>query len=156
MHAIAPLPRRAVARRAAGLRAWLRQDQLDEALADGADPWTSGELMIRAAELTSPTTRHKLASSIDALVALAEQGPPVSRLVSIRRSAVLAERDTLAALATRLRAPAPVSVTCVALLARLLWQGAGPLYDHAGGDDAIHHEFARCFERLEPALPARS
>jgi hypothetical protein len=156
MHTTAPLPRRAVARRAAGLRAWLRQDQLDEALADGADPWTSGELMMRAAELTSPTTRHKLAGSIDALVALAEQGPPVSRLVSIRRSAVLAERDTLAALATRLRAPAPVSVTCVALLARLLWQGAGPLYDHAGGDEAIHDEFASCFERLEPALPARS
>jgi hypothetical protein len=152
---VASLPRGRVAWRAAGVRARLRRRKLDEALAGGAEPWTSSELVARARELTSPTTRHRLAGSIDALIVLAEHGRLNSPSVPIPRRAVLAKRDALAALATRLRDPAPVGVAGLARLAGLLCHGSIPLYDSAASDEAIRDAIAACLQLLEPALPAR-
>jgi hypothetical protein len=150
---VAPLPRRAVAWWAVRIRARLRRGKLEEALAGGVEPWASSALLVRAAELTSPAMRHKLAGSIDALIALAEHGRLISSSVPIPRRAVLAERHALEDLATRLRDPAPVGVAGLALLARLLWQGSGPFYD--GGQEAIRDAVARCSDRLEPAPSTR-
>jgi hypothetical protein len=154
-HAVASLPRRRVAWRAARIRARLRRRKLDEALAGGVDPWTSSELVARATQVTSPTTRHRLAGSVDALIVLAEHGGLNSPSVPIPRRAVLAKRDALAALAMRLRDPAPVGVAGLARLAGLLWDGSSPLYDSAASDEAIRDAIAGCLELLEPALPAR-
>ncbi len=154
-HGVASLPRHRVAWRAARVRARLRRRKLDEALARGAAPWTSGELVARATALTSPTTRHRLAGSIDALIVLAEHGHVNSPSVPIPRRAVLAERDALAALATRLRDPAPVGVAGLARLAGLLCHGSSPLYDGAASDEAIRDAITGCLELLEPASPAR-
>ena len=51
---------RAVGRRLVRIRACLRRSRLDAALARGADPWSSGELMARAARLGSLSERRKL------------------------------------------------------------------------------------------------
>jgi hypothetical protein len=150
---VASLPRRRVAWRAIRIRARLRRRKLDEALAAGADPWTSSDLLVRAAQLTSRAMRRKLAGSIDALITLAERDRRVAASVPIPRSAVLAERDALEALAVRLRDPAPVGVAGVALLTVLLWQGTGPFYD--GGQEAISDAVVRCSDRLEPTASAR-
>ena len=95
--ALNPLPRRAVARRLARIRAGLRHPRLDTALAQGADPWSTGELMVRAAQLGSLPYRRKLEAGLIALVELAERRQPPSPYLSVRQQVVLAERDALLA-----------------------------------------------------------
>ena len=106
-----------------------------------------------AAELTSLPTRRALAQSIGGLLRLAEHGAYASPYARLRRSAVLAERETLADLANALRAPAPLSVRGIALLARLLDDPSGPLFYPQQADDAIHEAVLECREFLAPALP---
>jgi hypothetical protein len=80
--ALSPLPRRAVARRLARIRACLRDPRLDAALAQGADPWSTGELAARAAQLNSLPYRRKLSAGLIALVDLAERRQPPSPYLS--------------------------------------------------------------------------
>ena len=68
---ISLLPRSVVGRRLASIRARLRRPQLDAALAQGADPWSAPELMVRASQLGSLSERRKLAAGLLTLVALA-------------------------------------------------------------------------------------
>ena len=69
MHGTAPietvghLPRSAIGRRLACIRVRMRRRRLDTALAQGADPWTSEELLVRASELTSLKAPEPLATS---------------------------------------------------------------------------------------------
>ena len=107
--------------------------------------------MVRAAELTSPATRHKLAGSIDALITLAEHGPQRLPEISIAHRDVLDQRDAFCALAARLRDPAPAGVPGLALLAELLWQGSSPVYDSPAQRGAIAAAVARCLALMEPA-----
>ena len=137
------------------MRASVRRGALEDALAQGENPWGNAELMLCAAELTSLATRDKLAGAIDGLLRLAEQGRSLSPYVRLQRRAVLAERETLSHVAERLRGPAPVSVAGVALVARLLSARSSPLFD---GDDsraraAIHDTVTRCWQALTPACP---
>jgi hypothetical protein len=148
--AIGGLPRRGVARTVAKVRARLRRKQLSRALAAGVEPWTSGPLMARAAELTSPSTRHKLAGSIDALIELAERGGSCRPGVPVARREVLAEREAFLALATRLRDPAPAGVAGLALLAELLRPRRGPLYECRARPGAVAEVVGRCLVLLEP------
>ena len=59
---VGPLPRGLVGWRLARMRAFLRRRRLDAALARGADPWSAGELMVRAARLSSLSERQTVAS----------------------------------------------------------------------------------------------
>ena len=146
--ALSPLPRRAVARRLARIRACLRHPRLDAALAQGADPWSTGELAARAAQLSSLAYRRKLSAGLIALVELAERRQPLSPYVSVRQQVVLEERDSLLALAERLGRLEPVEVAVAAQLSQLLSDPSSPAF--VGGSDP--HELAdltsRCLDRV--------
>jgi len=112
--------------------------------------------MIRAAELTAPETRAKLANAIDGLVAVADHPGRVSHTVpyaKIYRSAVYREREALLRLAERLRERTPVSVEAIALLATMLWHKDSPIYDRDRARIAVGNIVASCWDVLEPARP---
>jgi hypothetical protein len=151
---VAPFPKSALTRGAVALRVRLRRHHLQAALADGADPWGSPELMQCAAELTAIDARRKLAEAIDGLICFADHPRTMTPLGRFPRAPVLRERTALLDLADRLRAPAPVSVMGVALVAELLCDGSGPLHhpeDHA--EDAISRAVDRCWQVLAPTCP---
>jgi len=128
---IARLPHSVMARQLTRLRAGLRHGKLDAALAAGQDPWSAADLMVRASALSSPAMRTRLAASLEQLVDAAEL-LPVSRY--IRTGTVLTHRESLLALASRLRERAPVEVAVVARLSKLAWDQASPAYQ--AGDPA--------------------
>jgi hypothetical protein len=147
--AMAPLPRRALARRDLSVRAWLHEEQLDRALADGAGPWESSELLPRAAQLTSHERGDELAESIDALIELAARAVRLPATVPIARRAVLAEHDGLSEVAVRLRQPGPLGVAGVASVSRMLQVTLRSAGAPAGG--RLHDAVVRCLEQLAPA-----
>jgi hypothetical protein len=117
----------------ARIRAGVRRRQLDAALAEGADPWSGGELFVRASRLGALPERRKVAAGLLGLVALAAHQLPASPYLEVRHRVVLEQRDSLCALADRLGEPAPVEVAVVAQLSLLLSDGSSPVY--AGGRD---------------------
>ena len=147
--ALSPLPRRAVARRLARIRASLRHPQLDAALAQGADPWSTGELAARAAQLSSLPYRRKLSAGLIGLVDLAERRQPPSPYLSVRQQVVLEERDSLLALAERLGQLEPVEVAVAAQLSQLLSDPSSPAF--VGGHDPseLADLTSRCLDRVE-------
>lgn len=112
---------------AARLLARTRARALDRALAAGTGADGSSLLALRAARLTSPRARARVADHLDRLLAAAE-APPSRRRVQPRRTAVLAEAAQLRDTAALLRRPAPVYARGVALLTLLLADGTGPAY----------------------------
>ena len=130
---VSPLPRGAVRRRLARIRACARSAQLDAALAQGADPWSSGPLMVRAERLGSLTERRNIAAGLRSLVEFAQCQRSGSRYLVVRQHPVLEERETLVALADRLDHPQPVEVAVVAQLRALVSDSASPVYE--GGAD---------------------
>ena len=147
--ALSPLPRRAVARWLARIRACLRRPRLDAALAQGADPWSTGELAARAAQLSSLAYRRKLSAGLIALVELAERRQPPSPYLSVRQQVVLEERDRLLALAERLGRLEPVEVAVAAQLSQLLSDPLSPAF--VGGSDPgeLADLTSRCLDRVE-------
>jgi hypothetical protein len=117
----------------ARIRTGARRRQLDAALAEGADPWSAGDVFVRASRLGSWSERRKVAGGLRELVALATHQQPASPYLKVRHRAVLEQRDSLLALADRLGHPAPVEVSVVAQLALLLSDGSSPVY--VGGKD---------------------
>jgi hypothetical protein len=96
---------------AARLLARTRARALDRALAAGTGADGSSLLALRAARLTSPRARARVADHLDRLLAAAE-APPSRRRVQPRRTAVLAEAAQLRDTAALLRRPAPVYARC--------------------------------------------
>jgi hypothetical protein len=145
---ISPLPRSVAGRRLASIRARLRRPQLDAALAQGADPWSAPELMVRASRLGSLSERRKVAAGLLTLVALAAYQRRASPFLMVRHRVVLEQRESLAALAERLFQPAPVDVAVVAQLALLLSDSSSPVY--AGGRDpgSLAQVTAICLHRV--------
>ena len=141
---ISSLPQGMVSRRVVRIRACLRRPKLDAALAQGTDPWSSGELMLRAAQLASLSERRNIAAGLLTLVALAEHRLPPSSYLMVRHRAVLEQRERLLLLAERLDQPAPVDVAVVAQLTLLLSDASSPVY--AGGRDprGLAELTARC------------
>lgn len=140
---IAPLPRSMAGRWLVRVRSRCRRAALDAALAQGADPWTGPDLMVRASQLGSLSERRQLASSLYALVAVARRQRASSPFLQVRHRVVLEHRDSLTALAERLLKPAPVDVAVVAQLALLLADSSSPVY--AGGRDP--HDLAQVTSR---------
>jgi hypothetical protein len=146
MTGVGSLPRGVLARRLVRARASRRRPALDVALAEGRDPWSSGELMVRAAQLASWPERRQVAGALEGLVVIAERPLPVSPRFRIRRDAVLEQRGALLELATRLRACAPVDVVVVARLTRLFSDKSSPVYIGGQPPGGLADTTARCLQ----------
>jgi hypothetical protein len=59
-------------------RTWWRRNRLDDELAHGADPATSAELSLRAAQLRSRSERSRLANALVEALGNARRGAPVT------------------------------------------------------------------------------
>ena len=145
---IGALPRSAVARRLTHIRAFRQRHRLDTALAAGADPWSTGELMARAAQLGSLSERRKVAAGLVSLVELAEHQRRPLPYVAVRPRVVLEERASLLALAERLDQPAPVEVSVVAELTLLLSDSWSPVYSGGGDPRGLARVTTRCLSRF--------
>jgi hypothetical protein len=121
---------------AARVRTRWSRDRLDHELAHGADPDTSTDLGLRAAQLRSPAERARLANAL--VEALGDaRGPNLGafRLKTRRQHAAIRESaDDLLALVLRLRDDQRISVRGAAMTARLLSDGASPLHRDSGKD----------------------
>jgi hypothetical protein len=111
--AIGSLPAGAVGWRLARVRACVRHLRLDSALSRGADPWSTGELMARAAQLGSSPHRRKVKAKLVAVVKLAEYQRAGSSYL-VWHQVVLEQRESLLALAERLGQLEPVEVAVAA------------------------------------------
>ena len=115
-------------------RTRLQRNRLDGKLADGADPRTTPELSLRAAQLRSHAERARLANALVMAVGESRQGDPVTIRTRPHRAEVRANADELLALAARLRDDLPVDVRGAAMAARLVSDRKGPLRSTSGGD----------------------
>jgi hypothetical protein len=98
---------------------------LTEQLAEGADPNSSAELALRASQLTSDRQRRQLARSLRRTVTEVRNPAPTRALVSIvNRYAVFEADDAIQATIGRLASPDPVAVKGMAMLERVLSDGA--------------------------------
>jgi hypothetical protein len=111
----------------------VRHHTLDQALIAGADPAATQQLAARAARLTSWSMRREVARGLDRL-ALGEREAPKRWQVRPFSRAAAANAQELRALAVRLREPGPLYARGIAMLSRLLTEGAGPAYTDRCGD----------------------
>jgi hypothetical protein len=115
------------------LLAYSRHVALDRAIASGADLAASPLLAARAAQLTRACTRNEVAASLERVAALADGPYPRFRVVP-RRAVVRQNRDELIELAMILRGDGPAYARGVALLERVVTDGAGPAYADGNGE----------------------
>lgn len=116
------------------MRTRLRRRSLDRRLAAGANPAESDDLSRRADQLQSSAHRRELAAALLTLVEQAEgPSPPISAAIPIDRPSVLVARSDVIALALDLGATdLDASARGIALVERLLWDGASPVYAPSG------------------------
>jgi hypothetical protein len=103
---------------------------LDSSLAEGVDPASVPALAVRSAQLLSPRHRRRLAASVERLVREAERTPPPSFSVAlgIARDQVVEARASLLFAGHLLRHVEPTGPRGVAILERLLTDGASVVY----------------------------
>ena len=147
------LPRSAVGWRLTRIRAARRRRRLDAALAEGADPWSAGELMVRAARLGTYAERRKIAAGLDALLDLAAFQQRRSSNHMVRPQLVLEHQESLRALAERLGQLAPVDVAVVAQLELLLTDPASPIYTGGGDPRGLSELTSRCLAGAASPTP---
>jgi len=145
---IGALPRGGVGWRLARIRAALRRRRVDAALAQGADPWSAGELMVRAARLGSYAERRKIAAGLTALLDLAAFQQRGSAYHTVRHQLVLEHQESLRALAERLGQLEPVDIAIVARLELLLTDPRSPVYKHGSDPHRLAEVTSRCLERI--------
>jgi hypothetical protein len=108
------------------------RDELDAALARGADPLGGPLLALRAAQLERPRHRRAIARSLRRAVAEATSARPPARAAAaptIARGQVLDDARDVLALALRLECPWPADAPGIAIAQRLLTDAfASPLY----------------------------
>jgi len=115
------------------LRARMRRLELDQALADGADPSSSPLLAARAAQLVAPAARHRLAAALERLV-LAGDAPVTRWHVTPARRGLEANRWRVLDLATTLRRSGLLYARGIAILELVLIDGTGVAYTDARGE----------------------
>jgi len=115
------------------LRVALRRVALTRQLAEGADPANTLELTLRARQLTSARTRSQLARALRQALRDAGKPPwPRGGSAIVSRRAVLTASDEIDLLVKRLHSPEPVTTQGMALVHRILADGASsPLYGSA-------------------------
>jgi hypothetical protein len=126
---------------------------LTRELSEGASPASSPALALRAEQLTSEHRRRTLARSLRHAVNEALHPLPRRALFGLaRRRAVLDAQDAIDVLVKRLRSPEPVAAEGVALIERMLSDGAwSPLYN-AGPAGALRRLVVVATSALEPAV----
>ena len=110
-----------------------RRDALTQELADGANPASTPERALRAAQLTSERRRRQMIRTLNRTLAEAHRPSVTRALVTlIDRRAVLEAEDAIQAMIERLRSPEPVSVRGMAQAERIITDGvSSPLYGRA-------------------------
>jgi hypothetical protein len=117
---------------------WLRRGTLDRSLARGADPTATRELTRRARQLTSRRCRAGLAGGLRNLVDAAEEpGRAFTSAVPLQRREILRERELLVQLAADLVDEDELRPRGIALVDRLLTDGASPVYS-PGREGDLH------------------
>ena len=117
----------------ARLAARARGHALDRALIEGADPAATAQLAARAARLTSMPMRREVARGLDRLALEGREAPARWQVRPFKRAAA-ANAPELHALAARLRGSGPLYARGIAMLSRLLTEGAGPAYSDRRGE----------------------
>jgi hypothetical protein len=145
---IGALPRGAVGWRLAQIRVALRRRRLDAALAQGADPWSAGELMVRATKLGSYAERLTIAAGLTALLDLASIQQRGSWHHMVRHQLVLEHQESLRALAERLGQIEPVDVAVVAQLELLLTDPTSPVYRRGSDPHRLAEVTSRCLDSV--------
>jgi hypothetical protein len=121
------------------LRVRLRRDGLDRRIAAGEDPYADADLARRAAQLTEPATRRRIAATIDRVIDEAA-GPPAafSSKVPLARAAIVTCAPRLCEIAGRLDGDQEVSARGVAQAAMLVREGDSPLFTPHISDVALN------------------
>ena len=133
----------------------LRADALDRELAAGADPLASEALMRRARRLGSRRNRVRLAGGLaNARRAAESESWGLTAAVAPNRREVLAARTVLVGLEERLRDTGPLRAGGVALLAGMVTEGAGPLYQPCPAGD-LRRQLEAIAAALYPSTPGR-
>ena len=119
------------------LLARLHADSLDARLAAGEAPESCRLLAVRAAQLTSPSARHRIARYWDDVISRARRTHlPHDPHVPVARTQIEAAAEEIELVTGVLRAHRPVSARGVALAAALLTTPTSPVYrriDDASG-----------------------
>ena len=137
------------------MRVATRRDRLTRELAEGAEPSSSPERALRAAQLTSPRGRKQLARSLRRTITEARR-PQLTRspVVIINRAQVLAAEAAINAMVARLGDAEPVRAEGMAIAHRILTNANGnPLYD-AAELGALRRQLQVATEALDTAPPA--
>ena len=118
------------------IRTRLRRKQLDEQLANGADPNASPERSRRAAELSSPSARLKLANALVEAVGDARMSylGPFRAGLRRRDAAIRESAQDVLALAARLRDGEPIDVRGAAMTSRLRRDRSSAFHGASGPD----------------------
>jgi hypothetical protein len=113
---------------------WTR-NHLDDDLASGADPASSPELSLRAAQLQSQTVRSRLANAIVEVLGKAHERNLGRFTASGHRqhAEIRKYADNLRGLVARLRDDHPIDLQGAAMTARLVNDRTGPLYRQGDG-----------------------
>jgi nucleotide-binding universal stress UspA family protein len=135
------------------IRTRLGRAELDSELANGTDPASSGQLALRAEQLSLPAERARIANSFIEALDDARRGEPMTRRLRPQREVVRGAADDILALVLRLRDDRPVGIAGVAAAARLVDDWTGPMHRDDAGDlhDAIRLALSALEATAEPA-----
>jgi len=143
-----PAPRRPVAH-LARLRVRARRASLDRRLAAGADPAGEEDLRRRAAQLTDPRTRRRIATALDRILDEAAGPPaPFSSKVPLARDAIVTCAPRLCEIAGRLEGDRPVAPRGIALAALLIRRADSPLFSTSTTDTLLNRHLSEVIEAL--------
>jgi hypothetical protein len=129
-----------------------RRDALDRRLAAGVDPTADEDLRVRAAQLSDPETRRRIAMVIDRLLDEAAGPPaPFSSKVPLARAATVACAPRLCEIAGRLEGGGALATRGIAQAAMLIRRPDSPLFSAATVDTDLNHHLAAILVALRPA-----
>jgi hypothetical protein len=131
----------------------IHRDALTRGLATGMYPAASPELLLRAAQLSSPHHRRQLAKTWRRTVKEARQ-PALSFAYTtlIQRRAVIEADDAIRALIARLNSNEPVAAQGMAILYLLMTDGSSsPLYLRAE-PGTLRRQLIMATEAMDPQL----
>jgi hypothetical protein len=117
------------------LRVACHLSRLDADLAAGVSPHRSDEHALRAAQLSAPRRRSRLARGLQRAATFVEDRGREDVGIPVCRSAVAIARPTMLALADDLRRLPDPSPRGIVLVQQLLVDGDGPLYRPRAPDD---------------------
>jgi hypothetical protein len=131
------------------LLARLHADSLDSRLAAGEAPESCRLLAVRAAQLTSPSARHRIARYWDDVVSRARRAHlPHDPHVPVNRAQIEAAAPEIQLVAGLLRAHRPVSAQGVALAAALLTAPTSPVYRRDRDPRGLAAALSRAAQRM--------